>query len=365
VIGSASVAVAVAVALGILAWQQRERAGMEANKAESRSLAAASIDAVRTDPWKALDLAIQADEASATPEATDALRRALEAPRERAVLELRNERIWSANFTADSRHVLTQSRTLDTLVWNVRRWNLATGEPELARTHRSPPAEPSPADVSPDGTLRISARQAGVRLSDAATGTPLIELDRLGPGLEGGYRAAEFSPDGRSFLTAGYDRTARVWPLTLRRLPTKGVVASAISPDGQRCLTVNSDATVTWWACANGEGLRSWTLPKPEAGDALISGQAVASFGPNGPRLVVFDGSTTTVWNAENGVELLRLRGPPDLSSPPSVSPSASLALRAALRSGGRDRPDAWRKPRQHPSCRPSKLHGDRAGRVL
>ena len=50
VIGSASVAVVVAAGLAIFAWQQRERAGTEADRAESRSLAAASIDEVRTDP---------------------------------------------------------------------------------------------------------------------------------------------------------------------------------------------------------------------------------------------------------------------------------------------------------------------------
>ena len=98
-IAAVALALAVSVVLGGVALlqrdeaqEQRDEAIRQARLAESRELAATSVAAVRTEPWEALELAISAQETSATPEATEALRSALEAHRESAVLALPDDR---------------------------------------------------------------------------------------------------------------------------------------------------------------------------------------------------------------------------------------------------------------------------------
>ena len=319
-IGAVGLALAVSVILGLVALLQRNEAVRQAQLAKSRELAATSDAAVGTDPWEALDLAIEAAETSASPEATDALRGALEAPRESAVLEVPGSTITTAVFI-DSAHVLTTSGG------RLQRWNLATEDyVSVGRQTSGSPLAPTN-QLSPDGGLRITAAIKGVRVSDARSGTRLIWLDRLGGGVEGAIRGAEFSPDGRSFLTVGYDGRVQIWPLGFTLLGERAAVAGAISKDGGRCLTADLDVTATVWSCAGGEKIWSRRLPAPHVPNDLRT--VHADFSADGAQVVVSTGLSTTVIDAQSGQKLSPLRGSPGLGVSPTISPSGLLALRA------------------------------------
>ncbi len=330
-IGAGAVALVVSVVLGLLALlqrneaqDQRDEAVRQAQLARSRELAASAVATVEADPWEALELAVESAETSPTPESTDALRQALEAPRESALLGVSDGQITEARFDPDSEHVLTTSYGSEG-GGAERRWDLTTGESEVVgRAASGVPDSPPDTDLSRDGTLRVSARGDTPTLSDARVGTVLLELNRLGFGVEG-IRVARFSPDGRSFLTMSPDNIVRVWPLTLRRLDSDHVVATAIDPEGRRCLTADRRIVVTAWSCATGAKLKSWAFPqfdlRPSFGD-----EAEIRFSEGEPRLTVSSDRATSTVDVETGEQVSRLRTKKIFR--PQLSPSGSLALR-------------------------------------
>lgn len=70
---------------------------------------------------------------------------------------------------------------------------------------------------------------------------------------EGSVEFVDFSPDGKSVVTASDDNTARVWdvltgqPLTEPFRHRAKVVTARFSPDGKRVLTASWDGTARLW----------------------------------------------------------------------------------------------------------------------
>ncbi len=75
-------------------------------------------------------------------------------------------------------------------------------------------------------------------------------------GHEDSVESAQFSPDGKSVLTASGDMTARLWDATsggelpVLRGHSGGVWSAQFSPDGKTAVTTSKDQTVRLWYCA-------------------------------------------------------------------------------------------------------------------
>jgi WD40 repeat protein/serine/threonine protein kinase len=124
----------------------------------------------------------------------------------------------------------------------------------------------------------------------------------------GEVHAVAFGPDGRSLITAGADRTARLWdlakgaPLLSPMRHPAAVRAIALSPDGKMLATASDDGSVWRWDALAGA----------LAGDPLQHGAAVRAvrFSPDGSRIVTASRSgLPCLWEAATGRLIARAAG--------------------------------------------------------
>jgi len=147
------------------------------------------------------------------------------------------------------------------------------------------------ASVSTDGTLKIWTRD-GARLLRSVE-------------YESGMRNANFTPDGRLMITAGYDNALQLWDLQqvlqtenaqpIRRFVghTSTVKNLSISPDGELMASAGADGSMRLWRISDGTLLKTLEdIHEPEVTDV--------SFSPDGSRIVSAGGDgKVKVWTAE------------------------------------------------------------------
>ncbi len=199
-------------------------------------------------------------------------------------------------------------KTLASVSWDgaVRLWEADTGKPVRVLRGRQTDWTLSVA-FSPDG--RWLAQTAGhgpasVRLWDTATGKLVRELAGHVPrGNHGGARAAVFTPDSRTLLSAGEDRTVRFWDVEtgkeLARLEGAGFPL-AVSPDGKWLAagSSNADSTVRLWDLATRKRVHA-----PAGHRAAVN---TVAYSPDGTRLATGGrDETVRVWGAATGKQLL------------------------------------------------------------
>ena len=133
-VGAVAAALVVALVLGAMAFVQRNQAVRERDVARSRELAASSIQQLDVDPELSLLLGIEAA-TTQTPEAADALRRALVASHVVATMRGHENPVTEATFSPDGTRVLTSSEwavgvvgRLDAHDYTARLWDAATGQ---------------------------------------------------------------------------------------------------------------------------------------------------------------------------------------------------------------------------------------------
>ncbi len=150
---------------------------------------------------------------------------------------------------------------------------------------------------------------------------------------EGPVDAAAFSPDGKTVLTGGDDRTARLWdaatgqPIGQPLHHQATVVAVAFSPDGKTILTGSEDRTARLWDAATGQPIGS---PFPHPGEVM----AVA-YSPDGSTILTSsrDGKAR-LWDAITHRPIGQTFAPRNAVGAIAFSPDGKLVLTGSVKEG-------------------------------
>ncbi len=162
--------------------------------------------------------------------------------------------VYDAAFSPDGKKIVTASEDATARIWDAGNGRL---QAEL-RGHTGPVFK---ASFSPNGRWVVTASQDNTaRVWDANAGHPLGVLQ----GHAGRVRSAAFSPDGAWVITASDDKMVRLWATPLQygtagdwNLNSVGglleqlapVVNAEFSPDGKSFLTVSSEVNIGIYAC--------------------------------------------------------------------------------------------------------------------
>jgi WD40 repeat protein len=140
----------------------------------------------------------------------------------------------------------------------VRLWDLATRRPVREFTDHL--YVYLSCTFSPDGKTLAAADAGEVRLRDVATGNDVARTE----GHLGSINSVALTPDGKTLVTAGEDRTLRVWDLATGR-PVRRVDAPAVgfghlvlSADSQTAYVSLFDGTVRAWDLTTGRESPAW-----------------------------------------------------------------------------------------------------------
>ena len=193
-------------------------------------------------------------------------------------------------------------------------WETATGH-ELRQWETDNGSEVC---FSPDGTTLATVGRQVVRFWEVASGKEIRPQSR---GHQSAIGDAAFTPDGRSIVTVGHDRTIRFWdPATGKEIcQLERCEASlqfvAFSADGKTMATGYGDQPTRLWDVASGRILRRFQLP------GKVDNQFVscADLSPDGKTLATSADDGVLFWDTATGDVRLAW---PSLRLYPNSSPS-------------------------------------------
>ncbi len=322
------------------AWALHERsiATQRANVAKSQALAARSLRVQALAPRQSLALAARAEATSATPQAEEALRRALVAWPKPAVLVAPKRTTYGVDFSPDAPLVATAGQGGAVVRSTTGKLVTTLVAQKLVYSAR----------FSSDGHFLVTADVDGaIRLWRVRDWRELPSRARILPGL---LARAAFSADDRYLVAGGHPGWPnRVWRFRDGRIGLRPQgVAGWIDPDGTARVV---DARTAAWAArvtedapfrfaSSPDGRLFAVMPRFEAMRvfrtanhklvATLPTAGGAVFSPDGRRLAA-EGSDTVIWNvAQRRPEavLARTRGGGAFSRDGTLLISASTTAR-------------------------------------
>ncbi|MGH2539601.1 MAG: WD40 repeat domain-containing protein [Actinomycetota bacterium] len=301
----------IAGSLTVVATNQSNRAGREADRAErearfatARELAAAAVANLEVDPELSVLLATEAVETTRSsggtvlPEGEEALHRALVASRlELEVPELGGLVAWS------SRGVFATEGPENSGMIDIR--DDESGERVLAFEGHD--GDINDVAFSPDGSMLATTGDDGtLKVWNASTGRLVSSVSADGSAF--GVWGPSFSEDGSLVAAAWGDwketyGRVRVLDLSTDRVvsnvPMAGAIDTALSPDGIRL------AVVSWWEEGIGSvfdvetGKEVFELSGPNC--CTLPNSRGVSWSPDGRYIAASSLNNTRIWEAESG----------------------------------------------------------------
>jgi WD40 repeat protein len=331
-----------AIAIGMVAVHQRDRAEQIQQVAVSRQLAAQALGVADSRPDTAGLLSVEAYRSAPTDEARSSLLSLSASTAYRSEFDGGTDAISELAFDPAGAMLAMASKDGAVSLWDMRRrtqlavltehatwlrtvrfspdgrtlvtggddgrivfWNVAERKPVATLTGHT--GRVRQVDFSPDGHVLASVGDdPGLFLWNAHTGARLATLT----GHTDDLRELEFSPDGRVIATGGLDRTISLWdPHSGARLAvltghTNRINDIAFAPDGRTLASVGPDRTVRLWDVVGHTALGTLAGHDGET-------RAVV-FGPDGHTLTATHDNIAIVWDVDRRIERGRLTGHTD-----------------------------------------------------
>lgn len=202
----------------------------------------------------------------------------------------------------------------------VRIWDVANGR-EL-RTMAEHSAAVKSCALGPDGKTVISlSDDCTLRQWDVATGVAL----RTFTGHIAAVTSCVVAQDGRQLLSGSEDRSLKLWDLSTEPDTNRAaghidaVTSLWLSPDGMELITGSEDYTLKVWDLVEGTVSRTFTHSEAVTACAgILEGRHVVSAAAD---------RSVTIFDTQNGAELLRFSTSASTSGEFAAQPGAPLAF--------------------------------------
>ncbi|GEM_PF-1100498 len=203
-----------------------------------------------------------------------------------------NGRPFMAGFSPDDTQVFVATDDGE-----VQRFDVKTGDP-VGERYKARGSKALNVEYSADGSSLLVVGSRGAVVLDAKTGAPRFEQEAThSPRL---INTGHFNADGSLFITAGADKTAKVWDSRTGQPKggpfshKDGVTDAVFSKDGKYVATCSRDRTARYWNLETGE-----PMVDPMPHDRSINSVDVS---PNGVYIITAcDDGTVRVWRTSTG----------------------------------------------------------------